>query len=116
LQSVLYTRNLIFVFPRIIFILLKTKTLNPELWHLLATANTTSMITIIRTTSDNHDFLELVKLLDADLAIRDGEDHSFYSQFNKLDKIKHVVLAYENKDESNTNRNCQMEFPFIIIF
>jgi putative acetyltransferase len=54
------------------------------------------MITITRTNSDNHDFIELVKLLDAELAISDGEDHAFYDQFNQIDKIKHVVLAYEN--------------------
>ena len=55
------------------------------------------MIKIIRTNSDNHDFTELVKLLDSDLEIRDGEDHSFYAQFNKIDKIKNVVIAYENE-------------------
>lgn len=54
------------------------------------------MIKIIRTDSDNQDFVELVKYLDADLAKRDGSDHSFYSQFNKIDKIKHAVVAYEN--------------------
>jgi putative acetyltransferase len=54
------------------------------------------MISISRVTSENADFVALVKLLDADLAIRDGEDHSFYSQFNKIDKIRHVVLAYDN--------------------
>ena len=54
------------------------------------------MIKIIRTDSDNQDFIELVKYLDADLAQRDGDDHSFYSQFNKIDKIKHTVVAYEN--------------------
>jgi len=54
------------------------------------------MITIVRTTSDNQDFVRLVRLLDADLAIRDGEEHAFYAQFNKIDKLKHVVLAYEN--------------------
>lgn len=54
------------------------------------------MIRIIRTDSDNQDFLKLVKYLDADLAERDGNDHSFYAQFNKIDKIKHVVVAYEN--------------------
>ena len=53
-------------------------------------------ITLLRTISDNPDFVSLVKLLDADLAIRDGEDHSFYSQFNKIDTIRHVVLAYDN--------------------
>ena len=55
------------------------------------------MITITRTNSDNPDFIILVKLLDADLAERDGADHSFYSQFNKIDKIKQVVVAFENK-------------------
>ena len=54
------------------------------------------MITIVRTTSDNQDFVRLVRLLDADLAIRDGEEHAFYAQFNKIDKLKHVVLAHEN--------------------
>ena len=35
-------------------------------------------------------------LLDADLKIRDGEEHSFYAQFNKVDKIKNVVVYYDN--------------------
>jgi putative acetyltransferase len=55
------------------------------------------MIKIIRTNSDNQDFIDLVKHLDADLAERDGGDHSFYAQFNKIDKIKYVVVAYENR-------------------
>ncbi len=54
------------------------------------------MIRITRTNSDNQDFIRLVRHLDADLATRDGEDHSFYAQFNKIDKIKYVVVAYEN--------------------
>ena len=53
-------------------------------------------IKIIRTDSDNPDFVKLVKFLDTDLAERDGNDHSFYSQFNKIDKIKYVAVAYEN--------------------
>jgi GNAT superfamily N-acetyltransferase len=55
------------------------------------------MIKTIRTNSDNPDFIELVKLLDEDLAIKDGEDNVFYSQFNKIDNIRYVVLAYENE-------------------
>ncbi len=55
------------------------------------------MITTIRTNSENQDFLELVKHLDADLAIRDGSEHAFYAQFNKVNLIKHVVVAYDNK-------------------
>lgn len=54
------------------------------------------MITIIRTNSDNGDFTTLVKALDADLAARDGAEHVFYAQFNKIDKIRYVVVAYEH--------------------
>jgi len=54
------------------------------------------MIKLIRTESDNDDFVKLVKELDADLAIRDGNEHSFYAQFNKIDKIKFVVVAYDD--------------------
>ncbi len=49
---------------------------------------------IIRTDSYNPDFRALVVLLDQDLAVRDGEEHTFFSQFNKLDKIKHAVVAF----------------------
>ncbi|MBX0334901.1 GNAT family N-acetyltransferase [Pontibacter sp. HSC-14F20] len=54
------------------------------------------MLYLKRTDSDDPDFVALVKLLDADLALRDGEEHTFYAQYNKIDKIKHVVLAYED--------------------
>ena len=53
-------------------------------------------IELLRTDSDNADFRALVKLLDADLAIRDGAEHSFYAQYNKIDKIREAVVAYEN--------------------
>ena len=55
------------------------------------------MINLVKTNSDDRDFIELVKKLDSELGERDGSDHSFYSQFNKIDKIKLVVLAYENE-------------------
>lgn len=54
------------------------------------------MIILTRTDSSNKDFISLVKNLDADLAIRDGSEHSFYAQFNKIDKIRYVVIAYED--------------------
>ena len=54
------------------------------------------MINILRTNSDNPDFISLVKLLDAELAERDGADHPFYAQFNKIDNIKYAVVANEN--------------------
>jgi len=50
----------------------------------------------VRTTSENLDFQKLVTELDADLRIRDGEDHGFYAQFNTIVMIKHVIVAYEN--------------------
>jgi len=55
-----------------------------------------NILKIVRTNSDNPDFKELVKLLDAELAERDGADHPFYAQYNKIDKIKFAVVAYEN--------------------
>jgi GNAT superfamily N-acetyltransferase len=54
------------------------------------------VITLQRTNSSDPNFIELVRHLDADLAERDGEDHSFYAQFNKIDKIKHAIVAYED--------------------
>jgi putative acetyltransferase len=54
------------------------------------------MICIKRTDSNNRDFIDLVKHLDADSAERDGNLHSYYAQYNKIDKIKYVVVAYEN--------------------
>lgn len=55
------------------------------------------MINCIRTNFANKDFQKLVTELDADLRIRDGEDHSFYAQFNKIDAINHVIVAYDNE-------------------
>jgi putative acetyltransferase len=54
-------------------------------------------ITIIQTDSHNPDFIKLVKCLDADLAERDGDEHAFYHQFNKIDTLKHVVVLYEEE-------------------
>ena len=51
------------------------------------------MIKLIRTDSDNPDFIHLVKHLDAELAVLDGDEHAFYAQLNKTNKIKHVIVA-----------------------
>ena len=55
-------------------------------------------VKIIRTTSDNEDFRNLVNELDKELAIRDGDEHAFYAQYNKLDTIKHAVVLYVNDE------------------
>lgn len=52
------------------------------------------MTKLLRTDSDNAGFRELVILLDEELHIRDGDEHAFYAQFNKIDGIGHVVVAY----------------------
>lgn len=49
-----------------------------------------------RIDSSDIDFQGLVKLLDADLAIRDGDDHAFYHQFNAIDMLKNCVIIYLN--------------------
>ena len=54
------------------------------------------MITLVRSNSENKDFIFLVKQLDDYLAVLDGEEHAFYNQLNKIDKLKHLVVAYEN--------------------
>lgn len=60
------------------------------------------MLRFQRTDSSNLHFQALVRLLDADLKIRDGEDHAFYDQFNKIDTIKWALLAYQH----NTPVGC----------
>lgn len=53
------------------------------------------MLNLLRTDSTNTDFIALVKELDADLAIRDGDEHAFYAQFNKIAPLRHAVVAYQ---------------------
>lgn len=54
------------------------------------------MLRLVRTTSENPDFRTLVQLLDQDLAERDGAEHGFYAQYNKIDLIRHAVVAYQH--------------------
>ncbi len=53
-------------------------------------------IRIERTNFENEDFRKLVIELDKYLAVRNGESKNFFIQFNKLDLIRHVIVAYEN--------------------
>ncbi len=56
------------------------------------------MTTFKRTFSDNADFQNLVALLDEDLEIRDGNEHSFYAQFNTIENIRNAIVFYiDNK-------------------
>ena len=50
-----------------------------------------------RCSSENKNFKELVALLDADLALRDGDENAFYAQFNGIDALKNCVVFYLDK-------------------
>lgn len=54
------------------------------------------MLTFIRSNSTFQNFITLVSQLDVKLAEIDGDEHDFCTQYNKIDKIKHVV-AFENE-------------------
>lgn len=49
----------------------------------------------VRTDYRNPDFKDLVEKLDAELSLRDGPDHGFYHQFNGIEGLDQVVVAYE---------------------
>ncbi|MEX0997937.1 MAG: GNAT family N-acetyltransferase [Flavobacteriaceae bacterium] len=55
------------------------------------------MISVERTTATNNDFVSLIKLLDEAIKVRDGEEYYFHAQYNNLDYIHHVVVAYKNQ-------------------
>lgn len=56
------------------------------------------MIKLIRTDSTNSAFIELVKLLDAELHERDGAEHAFYQQFNGIQLLQHVVVLFDEEN------------------
>jgi GNAT superfamily N-acetyltransferase len=55
------------------------------------------MIQLQRTNSGDGSFRQLVALLDAELAERDGAEHDFYAVFNSLDSIPHAILLYADE-------------------
>ncbi|MBU2946104.1 GNAT family N-acetyltransferase [Zobellia uliginosa] len=52
------------------------------------------MIRIERTTYQNKNFPGLVAKLDDYLSETDGEEHDFYHQYNGIENLNHVVIAY----------------------
>lgn len=53
-------------------------------------------LSIKRTNSSDPDFVKLVNHLNAELSKINGDDDAFYAQFNKIDKINHVVVVYSD--------------------
>ena len=56
------------------------------------------MIALIRTDSGNADFVKLVHQLNGYLKMMDGEEHAFYSQYNGIESLKNVIVAYVNSE------------------
>ena len=56
------------------------------------------MIKCKKTNSEDIEFIRLVIKLDEELAERDGKEHTFYAQFNKIDKIKYAIVAHKNNE------------------
>lgn len=54
------------------------------------------MIKLTKTNSENSDFINLIRELDKNLLEINGDEQSFFTQFNKIDMIKHVIIAYNN--------------------
>lgn len=54
------------------------------------------MLKLLRTDYTNPDFIDLVKLLDAELRESDGDAHPFYAQYNKIENIRNVIVAYSD--------------------
>jgi putative acetyltransferase len=55
------------------------------------------MLNFQRTNASQNDFIDLVRELDVELKIRDGDDHAFYNKFNKIQDLKYCLVAYEHK-------------------
>lgn len=51
-------------------------------------------IDILKTEATNPHFQNLVRELDYYLAVMDGEDHSFYAQYNQLNDIKNCIILF----------------------
>jgi putative acetyltransferase len=55
------------------------------------------MIHLTRTDSDHAGFRKLIPLLDAELRSYNGELDAFFAQYNKIDHIKHVIVAFADE-------------------
>ena len=53
-----------------------------------------TQIELVRTDSTHPQFLNLIRELDLYLAGVNGDDNPFFAQFNFVDTIRHVVLAF----------------------
>lgn len=55
------------------------------------------MIQLVKTNGDNKTFQQLATELEEELKIRDGAEHEFYAELNKIDNIRYVIIAYSSE-------------------
>jgi len=65
-------------------------------------------LTLKRTDTNDNDFKNLVILLDADLAVRNGDLHAIYTPHNILDHLDTVIIAYN--DDLSAGCGCFKKF------
>lgn len=53
------------------------------------------MINYKRTNSSNPHFQELIRQLDADLTVTNGDEQAKFAEFNRVDKVNWVIIAYQ---------------------
>ena len=70
-------------------------------------------VTLKRTTSDDPDFANLVKQLDAVLGVVNGDSDEYYRQFNRSDTLSQVVVLYDEDEPSAIGAIRELE-PGII--
>lgn len=53
------------------------------------------MFDLTRTDSNHQDFVKLVRVLDAELDIYNGDNNDFYSHFNTIDTLKNTIVLHQ---------------------
>ena len=56
------------------------------------------MIYYIKTNSNDLNFIKLINELDQDLALKNGDKNDFFAQYNKINFIKHIIIAYQENE------------------
>lgn len=51
---------------------------------------------LLRTDSRNEEFIKLIEMLDENLARVNGEEQNFFTKFNSISEIRHVVLLFRD--------------------
>ncbi len=83
------------------------------------TTSMTNSITFKRTDSTNSDFHKLIGELDRDLTIRNGAEQAKFAEFNKVEKINWVLIAYQNSlpigcgGFKNTGEQAEMKRMYV---